>query len=89
MNNFAYLIIGEQVLSPEFDLEELSQINKSREEIGLNNFQDYQKITKFSLSEKSFIFNTNRILQLNKGLTDMFIRLGYKKLGTVKEIFKL
>ena len=81
MNNFAYLIIGEQVLSPEFDLEELSQINKSRAEIGLNNFQDYQKITKFSLSEKSFIFNTNRILQLNKGLTDIFIRLGYKKLG--------
>ena len=78
LRNFAYLIIGESILTPQFTLEELAKVNEARLKMGLHSFEDYKKITKFAYNDDRFIFNNNRIMQLSENFSKkIFLNNGF------------
>jgi hypothetical protein len=90
MDNFAFVVIGDSVLSPIFKDNEKILIDSNRLELGLAKFEDYQKIVLFSSYNPCFIFNNFRYLVLtNISLLSHFKLNGYEVIGDKKTLLNL
>jgi hypothetical protein len=84
MNNFAYIIAGDDILTPQLDSLKLTVINSNRRDMNLNSFENYQKIVRFAFRDKKFIFNNSRVLKLSEGSGRLFLNNGYSIVKNLK-----